>query len=41
LNWESGGYETGIFLIKNKIKNKKRISIGSHFEEEDFYPDEL
>ena len=35
LNWESGGCETGA------LTNKKRISTGNHFEEEDFYPDEL
>jgi hypothetical protein len=23
------------------LKEKKRISTGNHFEEEDFYPDEL
>jgi len=34
LNWESGGCETGAF-------EKKRISTGNNFEEEDFYPDEL
>jgi hypothetical protein len=37
LNWESGGCETG--ALKNK--NKNRISTGNHFEEEDFYPDDL
>jgi hypothetical protein len=35
LNWESGGCETGAF------KKKRQISTGNHFEEEDFYPDEL
>jgi hypothetical protein len=35
LNWESGGSETGAFEKKN------RISTGNHFEEEDFYQDEL
>jgi hypothetical protein len=38
LNWESGGCETGAF---KKLKKKKRVSIGNHFEEEDFYLDEL
>jgi hypothetical protein len=28
-------------LVLLKIKIKKRISSGNHFEEEDFYPDEL
>jgi hypothetical protein len=36
LDWESGGCETGVFLIK-----KNQISTGNHFEEEEFYPDEL
>ena len=35
LNWESGGCETGAFT------KKKQISTGNHFEEEDFYLDEL
>jgi hypothetical protein len=35
LNWESGGCETGA------LKKQKRISTGNHFEEEDFYLDEL
>jgi hypothetical protein len=35
LNWESGGCETGAFKIKNWI------STSNHFENEDFYPDEL
>jgi hypothetical protein len=33
--WNTG---TGAF---KKKKKKKRISTGNHFEEEDFYPDEL
>jgi hypothetical protein len=36
LNWESGGCEIGAF--ENK---KKWISTNNHFEEEDFYPNEL
>jgi hypothetical protein len=35
LNWESRGCATGAF------ENKKWISTGNFFEEEDFYPDEL
>jgi hypothetical protein len=35
LNWKSGGCETGA------SKKKQWISTGNHFEEEDFYPDEL
>jgi hypothetical protein len=35
LNWESGGCETRAF------KKKERVSTGNHFEEEDFYPDEM
>jgi hypothetical protein len=39
LDWESGGCETGALRF---IKKKgKKISTGNHFEEEDFYPDEL
>jgi hypothetical protein len=34
LNWENGGCETGAL-------KKKWSSTGNHFEEEDFYPDEL
>jgi hypothetical protein len=37
LNWESGGCETGAFCLKKK----NGISTGNHFEEGDFYPDEL
>jgi hypothetical protein len=37
LNWESGGCETGGFFLK---KNPQ-ISTNNHFEEEDFYMDEL
>jgi hypothetical protein len=39
LKWESGGSETGAFKKKNL--KKKRMSTGNHFEEEDFYPDDL
>jgi hypothetical protein len=41
LNWESGGCETGALKIKIYILKKNRISTGNHFEEEDFYLDEL
>jgi hypothetical protein len=43
LNWESGGCEIGAFeKRKEKRKEKeKQISAGNHFEEEDFYSDEL
>jgi hypothetical protein len=41
LNWESGGCETDAFELKKKTKKKQLISPGNHFEEEDFYPDEL
>jgi hypothetical protein len=34
LNWESGGCETGAF-------KKERVSTDNHFEQEDFYQDEL
>jgi hypothetical protein len=36
LNWESGGCETGAYLLK-----KKWISTGNHFEEEDIHPNAL
>ena len=39
LNWESGGCETG--PLKKEKEKEEWISIGNHFEEEDFYLDEL
>jgi hypothetical protein len=41
LNWASGGRETGAFKTIKLKEKKKRIPTGNHFEEEDFYPDEL